>query len=161
METLRQAPDWGTSEASAILKNQTAEFMRAGIYDSYADGLRRIDSMHRELDKEFKDKGYQRYDPQRLERTLQLDWPLLAVGIDEDGLLARYAVVSQLGLAKVDPGSGQIAESGFLWPIADVTDSGLLIINDSFTETQLSLIAEKNEELRQARLYVTLQAHQQ
>jgi hypothetical protein len=156
METLRQAHEWGTPEANAIIESQTAEFVRAGIYDSYAAALQQIDGMHRELDEKFKDQGYRRYDPQRLERTLQLEWPILAAGIDQDGLLARYTVVSQLGLAKVDPGTGRIANSGFLWPIADIYDEGIHIFNESFSEAQISLIAEKTEELRLARLYISL-----
>jgi hypothetical protein len=154
METLRQAPEWGTPETREIIARQSEEFKRAGIYDSYAESLKRILRINKEIDEAFKDRGYRRFDPLPLERTLQLDMPLLAAGINSDGLLARHGVIAHLGIAKVNPETGSISKGSFLWPIADVYDESFRIVEPSFKEAQMSLILQKAEELRQARLYL-------
>jgi hypothetical protein len=156
METLSRRLEWGTPQADEIIWRITNELVEAGVADSYNAALRRIRQQLIEVDVRVPPKTHPPYDGKGLDEILASELPLLPLGLERDGLLDPYHTIAYLGIAKVEPGSGEILTGSFHWPIAEVYDAGFGRIDPSFDEPEVALVLQKTLELRYSGLSPTI-----
>jgi hypothetical protein len=126
------------------------------IYDSYVESLERINTRRAEVNAEFRGSAYRELGRISIETVMAMDFPLLAAGLDRDGLLAGPHSIAQLGLAKVDTDTGVVIPGTFLWPVAQGYSRTFESVDESFDYRQVQLILDKATELQQTHLYIRI-----
>jgi hypothetical protein len=156
IEHSRVVSAWGTPRAHDIAWRQAVELRQAGLYDSYAESLYRLQRRLSEVDTRFENQGYRKLGELSVAALLDSDFPLLAVGFDRDGLFARHRTIFQLGMAKADPATGAAITGSVLWPVAEGENRQFQALDTSFTEAQVAVLYDKASELQSRHLYVHL-----
>jgi hypothetical protein len=140
-----------------MAREHAIELRNAGVYDSYVEYIAELNRHRKTLDDEYAGARYRKLGQLQLDTDtwFELDPPLLAFGLDREGILARHRTIAQLAIAKVDPETGSYVLGTYSGPVAEGHDRSFVALHPYFAGST-DILRTKATELQAAHLYVSM-----